>query len=779
MILWGKAVTIEKQFGPIVVGDEIKSQLRQRLSKLEFKTVTAAKMTLVFEKVAIAEREGWRKHQRNKKSYRISRPKPADERLEDEVWCILARMGFHELSLGRNFQIEIKKDPNPRQIDVFAKDDEVALVVECTQCSKPTTKDMSALINKVSDFKNDVSKAISAHYGRELKIKPKFIIATRNVRWGDADIEKCAKRGIAILTDTEIDYYNDLTLHLKSAARFQFLAHLFSGTEIPALSKVVPATQGTMGGVDFYNFLIEPDELLKISYVGHKASRVDEDIDMYQRMLQPNRLRSIAAYINKGGKFPTNIVINIKTPRKRKLKFEGSSPNEEVTFGALHLPNRYGSAWVIDGQHRLYGYAYRNLQPGPKNDKSVLPVLAFENLDAGDEMDMFIDINSKQVKVKTSLLIELYADLHWNSPDPAERLLALQARTVTQLNRKNNSPIFDRVVVVGKGKTAYRCLTATTLSDGIKHSRLLGSIKKGFFYPGPLAHHSPDEMEKALSKATGILSRTLNLFAEELPEHWGAGDKKGEGYLCTNIGVRSILLVVSDICAHVRKLNDADLSTWTENEVFEEVEKYIQPVVDYFVKADNDQIQTFRKQGSSLASVKKQSMGMNVFISQVFKNYRPDGLDNYLSERDQKGNEAAVLMVNRTQDRIFHHVIRTLKAKFGEENDAWWVEGIPSSVRMSCTNEWESKKRRGLCESYLYLINYQDIATANWKLFGGNFALDEKDTGNRKKCVEWIKQLNDIRSKTHHPERGKLTAEEIEFVEKIAQKVELYFPSID
>ena len=170
---------------------------------------------------------------------------------------------------------------------------------------------------------------------------------------------------------------------------------------------------------------------------------------------------------------------------------------------------------------------------------------------------------------------------------------------------------------------------------------------------------------------------------------------------------------------------------------------------------------------------------MNVFISQVFKNYRPDGLDNYLSERDQKGNEAAVLMVNRTQDRIFHHVIRTLKAKFGEENDAWWVEGIPSSVRMSCTNEWESKKRRGLCESYLYLINYQDIATANWKLFGGNFALDEKDTGNRKKCVEWIKQLNDIRSKTHHPERGKLTAEEIEFVEKIAQKVELYFPSID
>ncbi|WP_457554038.1 hypothetical protein, partial [Desulfobacula sp.] len=40
----------------------------------------------------------------------------------------------------------------------------------------------------------------------------------------------------------------------------------------------------------------------------------------YQRMLQPARLKKIASYIDNGGQFPTNIVINIKN--KNKLRFD-------------------------------------------------------------------------------------------------------------------------------------------------------------------------------------------------------------------------------------------------------------------------------------------------------------------------------------------------------------------------------------------------------------------------------------------------------------------------
>ena len=71
---------------------------------------------------------------------------------------------------------------------------------------------------------------------------------------------------------------------------------------------------------------------------------------------------------------------------------------------------------------------------GFNQDSTVLPVLAYENLPADEEMNLFIDINSKQVKVSTGLLVELYADLHWRSSDPEEAFQALLSRITSRLN---------------------------------------------------------------------------------------------------------------------------------------------------------------------------------------------------------------------------------------------------------------------------------------------------------------------------------------------------------
>ena len=79
------------------------------------------------------------------------------------------------------------------------------------------------------------------------------------------------------------------------------------------------ATRGKMGGDTFYTFLIRPDDLLKIAYVGQKGSLKVSELQTYQRMLQPTRLRKIAKYINEGGKFPTNIVVNLKTGKNSPL----------------------------------------------------------------------------------------------------------------------------------------------------------------------------------------------------------------------------------------------------------------------------------------------------------------------------------------------------------------------------------------------------------------------------------------------------------------------------
>ena len=143
------------------------------------------------------------------------------------------------------------------------------------------------------------------------------------------------------------------------------------------------------------------------------------------------------------------------------LRFEVKQKVGDEVLGILYLPPIYASAWIIDGQHRLYGYAYARDSGGFNADTTVLPVLAFENLPADKEMNLFIDINSKQVKVSTGLLVELYSGLHWRSPDPEEAFQALLARIASRLNSEKTSPLYDRVVVTGKRKTRDRCLTQT------------------------------------------------------------------------------------------------------------------------------------------------------------------------------------------------------------------------------------------------------------------------------------------------------------------------------
>src|SRR4029079_11504270 len=110
--------------------------------------------------------------------------------------------------------------------------------------------------------------------------------------------------------------------------------------------------------------------------------------------------RAIRAYIEGGGVFPTNIVVNFRT--KRRFDLSADRSQGDFAFGTLYLPNTFKSAWVIDGQHRLYGFA------GTSRESSTqLPVLAFERLAPQDEARLFVDINNKQVKVPWNLLVDL------------------------------------------------------------------------------------------------------------------------------------------------------------------------------------------------------------------------------------------------------------------------------------------------------------------------------------------------------------------------------------
>lgn len=750
---------------PLITDAKQKSNtLTKRKKKVIEKKISAKTFEILEKKAELEQADGWQIRKTRKKKptfYWLEKDKPLDEQLEDELWCIAAKMGFDELSDGRNFTISAGEELPPRQIDVFAKDRETALLIECTQCETPKKKSMVPLIEKIESLKGKIANSIKDHYGVTIKLKIRWIIATRNIEWPEVDLKKAEAAKIVVLRDAEIDYYNRLSDHLKTGAKYQFLSHVFSNEEISGLLGIkVPATRGTMGGDKYYTFLIKPSELLKIAYISHKASRNVEDLETYQRMLNPKRLKSIAKYIDNGGQFPTNIVVNIKD--SKGMLFQPGDMKGDTPFGTLQLPPRYATAWVIDGQHRLYGYAHSQ-RAAKEDDKTTFPVLAYEKLSPSKEAQLFVDINYQQVRVPTNLLIELYSNLKWDSEDPKERISALRSRIILSLDQRKTSPIHGRLKTEGTKKTNTCCLTITSFNDGLEENKLLGEIKGATFKHGPLYDSTSADPHKTLNKSIDLLSGYFSFFAEALPEHWDAGDAK-HGYLCSNLGVRALLKVLREICTHIGKNEELDLDMLDSMTLLDYIKPYVDPVIEYFRVATPDNLKTFKD--SSKAGVTRSALQMMYFINEQSADFCPKELNCYLESIDKEGTIDARNKLDEITGWLFEMTMTLLKGKHG---DNWWYDGIPTKIQNDCIvrhNEDRGVKEK---EQYIFFIDYFAIASHDWDLFQDYYSFS-KD-GGKEKQLKWVKDLNKIRQTTHHPEKWPALKEQVALVREYHTKV--------
>ena len=81
----------------------------------------------------------------------------------------------------------------------------------------------------------------------------------------------------------------------------------------------------------------------------------------------------------------------------------------EAKLGMLHLPQTYRAAYVIDGQHRLYGYA-----DSERAGQDLIPVVAFVDLPRSEQVRLFMQINENQQAVPKNLRNTLNAELLWD-----------------------------------------------------------------------------------------------------------------------------------------------------------------------------------------------------------------------------------------------------------------------------------------------------------------------------------------------------------------------------
>lgn len=156
-------------------------------------------------------------------------------------------------------------------------------------------------------------------------------------------------------------------------------------------------------------------------------------------------------------------------------------------------------------------------------------------------------------------------------------------------------------------------------------------------------------------------------------------------------------------------------------------------------------------------------------IYNKFSDFKNAGLENYLNERKSQSNEQAKIIVPKIQLIIANNIIITLKKEFGEKEDGWWLKGIPRNIRLKVAERREDDPDRPELEQSFDLIDYKQVILEHWPLFGEKYS---QEKGNKKEKMSWMDKLNTIRRKVAHPERGRVTKDELEFLTGILSWIE-------
>lgn len=749
--------------------DELSGFARARARAYETKTVNPALVGQMIQ-------EGWVVARSNKKSVRLRRPKSHGPWLEDRVWTLLHRMRFPFLSGKGGSQLAVNpRDPDsPKsQIDIVAMDSEVAVAIECKSCEKPSRRpQFQQDLGKHALIRERFTTGVRTQFESKHKRQAVIAMVLCNILLSDNDRLRAKEANVLLFDEHDLSYYESLVSHIGPAAKYQLLADMLPGKSVPGLAIRVPAIKVKMGGFRCYAFSISPEYLLKISYVSHRSKGKASDVNTYQRMLKKARLKAIGQYIGEDGIFPTNIVINLD---KNRLQFErihqdSSDSDDSGVCGWLDIKPAYKSAWIIDGQHRLYAYSGHE-----RASKSRLSVLAFEGLVPSEQARLFIDINAKQKSVKQSLLQELYAELHWDADDPTIRVRAIISKAIQELDVDPESPLYQRVQTTDVGRSLIRCISLTSLYGAIEKTEFhIAKEKHGHVVEyGPLWAGDNDA---TLKRTELILKNWLNTVRLAASEWWAKGADEGGG-LAMNDGIITCLNVLRSVFQH---LSDHRLVHLDNDDLWEVIKRFAVALGEYLGSLSEQERKAFRDLRGVQGQTRR-TRNCQAAVRQKIPEFSPPGLDQFLQQEKAQTNIRAKEIIDHIERMLQKVVLEELRRECGEDEAGWWMLGVPKAVRIKVSQRFEEEGGlRGGKENYFDLIDYSKIGLQNWHLFEPILAYGK--TGSKEKRLSWLNFVNEKRNIVSHPSSAvTLTLDELGQLEEYERWLEgqILAPSTD
>ncbi len=727
--------------GDFVTEKSIPREIRRRLSQYEYVTTSPLHQ-------AEYEADGWVLDRTLRRSVVMRRVKPERMLFEDRVWAAMAKLSFPQLNKARVFDLAYGPGADERKdVQVFAADDEVALVIECRSTQTPVSSSFRQEIETTQEVRPGIIRTLrNSLPGRKVK----FILATNNYVVSESTLERLREADVVHMDEDTVDYYLELAEHLGQAARFQLLGNLFAGSKIPGLEPRVAAIRGKMGGHIYYSFAIEPARLLKLGYILHRNKANSELMPTYQRLIRKSRLKKVTQFVDGGGFFPNSIIVNIESGA-RGLRFDRmGSADTEATLGVLHLPQTYRAAYVIDGQHRLYGYA-----DSYRAETDLVPVVAFVGLARADQVQLFMQINENQQAVPKNLRNTLNADLLYGSSDMKEQIRALRLRLAQRLEEHKLSPLRGRIIIGEEKGTTLRCITIDSISLGLDRGNFIGSTTKvamkdpGTFYMGA--------NDPTLKLLVPFLEVSFRYLRDNLSDQWELGKADG-GFVFVNNGVESFLRVLSDIVDHVVGEGRANPRTDPAESVFAEVQPYLEPLIRFLRGLSREETTEFRRLYGS-AGRARYWRKLQIAINAEIPEFNPPGLPAYVADETKTFNTESFNMIRDIETFLNADIRRRLQDRFGSR---WFKDGVPRNVYQDAsTLAIEKNRERDTDDEIdpwdcLHLIDYQKILQrdfATWQeVFERQYTRpgEESKPGGWKARTSWLSDLNRIRNENAH-----------------------------
>lgn len=719
------------------------------VSKFKSKNTPYDLLTIELNEAENYRKEGWEVITTLKRKLKIQREKDTGRKFEDEVWCMFYNLGFRTLNYDENLVVKWGSgEGDHHQLDVVAVDDEAIFVVECKAADKPRNANFKKDIDNLCQYKEGVTKALRQIYGEK---KVKFVFATRNYKFSESseDLHRLSDNKIYHFNENSFNYINNLIKAYKTSVKYQFYGLMFKNELISNEKIRIPALKGTMGGHDYYMLSIEPSILLKIGFVLHRTKVNDSMAPTYQRLLVPSRLKGITKFIDEeGGYFPNSIIINFDSPSKKlKVKFEPSSTVGDTNsrFGILSIPNAYGIAFIIDGQHRVYGYA------GSKyKDTNTIPVVAFDNLSSHEQLKIFMDINENQKSVSPSLRLDLAEDINWDSDRVDSRMLALRSSIIKTLTRDSNSVLYTKISV---GEDNAK-LTFKPFDTALGKSSLLPKATNKNYTQDTdvcLFDCNTIEYKKAMDdskkRIAGLLRESYDYMYEKL------GEDIFKSFFEDNRGTYAFIVIIGSLNKHLINKGVLNQKSSTTQQI-QAMSTYFDALVDYLTNLPEDhrnRLFVVKGQGADTTWLHM----LEDAINDKYPEYQPEGLKEWKESQDGNLQQEGHSYGKQIEQILHDKVLNKLQDLYGDKWEKTVFEIKAKCLqRMSADSPDGSEIEENNWPDYMQASDFKDIIEKNWIIekendetyvtFEKEFSIrlsEDEPFKSRKDKLKWLNDL--------------------------------------